>query len=239
MPVENRYCQYCGSLFTEAGGLSWPRTCLGCGKTTWKNPLPAAMVLVTVQRKHPQPEGLLCVRRGIEPGKGKLALPGGFIEVGETWREAAAREVYEETQVKLEPETIRLHCVEDGVNRDRILLFGMSPIIYPSQLEAFTPSEEVTELVIVTEPQELAFPQHTEVAKGFLHMHLMSTCLNCGKWLPGKWRRVCDACVSLARKEGQCERCCGTGWDLAYDHERDSQDCYECDGTGEAQSTTD
>jgi len=237
--MEHRYCQYCGSLFQAVQGGSWPRKCLACGKITWKNPLPVAMVLITIQQKYPLPEALLCVRRGIEPGKGKLALPGGYIEVGETWREAAAREVYEETQVKLEPETIRLHCVEDGVNRDRILLFGMSPIIYPEQLEAFTPSEEVTELVIITEPQELAFPQHTEVAKGFLEKYLMSHCINCHKLQPGKRKRVCDRCLAEAREEGVCEKCCGSGLDLSYDHERDSRDCYECNGTGETQSTTD
>ncbi len=40
---------------------------------------------------------MLLVRRGKEPGKGKMALPGGFVEYGETTQECIRREVIEET----------------------------------------------------------------------------------------------------------------------------------------------
>ena len=42
---------------------------------------------------------LLLVRRGREPEKGKLALPGGIVEYGETTEEAVVREVREETGI--------------------------------------------------------------------------------------------------------------------------------------------
>ena len=41
--------------------------------------------------------GVLMVRRRNPPYKGYLALPGGFVEIGETVEEAARRELAEET----------------------------------------------------------------------------------------------------------------------------------------------
>jgi 8-oxo-dGTP diphosphatase len=43
---------------------------------------------------------LLLIRRGNPPFKGKYALPGGFVDVGETVEEACRRELEEETGVK-------------------------------------------------------------------------------------------------------------------------------------------
>ena len=41
--------------------------------------------------------GVLMVRRKNPPYKGYLALPGGFVEIGETVEQAARRELAEET----------------------------------------------------------------------------------------------------------------------------------------------
>jgi 8-oxo-dGTP diphosphatase len=45
-------------------------------------------------------EYLVLIRRGNPPFKGKLALPGGFVEHNETTEEAVVREIYEELGIK-------------------------------------------------------------------------------------------------------------------------------------------
>ncbi len=59
---------------------------------------------------------VLLVKRGTEPAKGQWSIPGGLIDVGETLREAVAREVLEETGLIVEP----LELVEllDRIHRD-------------------------------------------------------------------------------------------------------------------------
>lgn len=57
--------------------------------------------------------GLLMVRRALAgEGRGKLALPGGYQMLGQTWQEAGAAEVREETGVVVDPEALRVVAVE-------------------------------------------------------------------------------------------------------------------------------
>jgi len=59
---------------------------------------------------------VVLVKRGHAPLAGEWSIPGGVLEVGETLREAAVREVLEETTLEIEP--ISLLGVYDRILRD-------------------------------------------------------------------------------------------------------------------------
>ena len=45
---------------------------------------------------------ILLMKRAFEPGKGRWSIPGGLVEVGETLSDACAREMEEETGIKIQ-----------------------------------------------------------------------------------------------------------------------------------------
>ncbi|MCU0424847.1 MAG: NUDIX hydrolase [Candidatus Kapabacteria bacterium] len=64
----------------------------------------------------------LCIKRNIEPFKGKWALPGGFMRMNETLDEAAARELKEETGVeKVYIEQLYTFSAPDRDPRERVV----------------------------------------------------------------------------------------------------------------------
>lgn len=81
------------------------RVCARCGEIAYHNP----QVLVTTIVA--SGDRVLLCRRASPPAAGRWVLPGGFMESGETLEEAAARETYEETGVRLDPRELRLYGV--------------------------------------------------------------------------------------------------------------------------------
>ena len=102
--------------------------------------------------------GLLMIRRALPgEGQGKLALPGGYQMLGQTWQEAGAQEVLEETGVLIVPDALRVLGVKTTPDRQQNLLFCQSP---PVQHEgSFTHDAEVSEVLVIHGPVETALSQ--------------------------------------------------------------------------------
>ena len=154
---KNSHCSYCGQAFDES--QAWPRRCEACGHKTYVNPTPVSVTLLPVGK------GLLAVRRTINPGKGGVGLPGGFITLGETWQEAGARELQEETTLTISSADIDLFQTlssPDGT----LLVFGLARHGIET-LPEFTENDETSELIVLDGPQELVFPLHTQVVREY------------------------------------------------------------------------
>jgi ADP-ribose pyrophosphatase YjhB (NUDIX family) len=158
---KNSFCSYCGTVFNEKE--PFPRICSQCKEITYLNPVPVSVVLLPVGN------GLLMTRRGIEPGIGKLALPGGFMEINETWQEAGARELYEETQIIIRPEELKIFEVISIPGL--LLIFSMAGKKEENELPPFIENAETLERLVLYKPEELAFPSHTKVTNEFFKIH--------------------------------------------------------------------
>lgn len=94
------YCSRCGAelRFGEVPDEERHRLlCDSCGFITYINPRMVVTTLpVTGEGK------VILLRRGIEPGHGQWAQPGGFLEIDETAMQGAARETLEETGLLVE-----------------------------------------------------------------------------------------------------------------------------------------
>ncbi|MDX7952900.1 NUDIX domain-containing protein [Lichenihabitans sp. Uapishka_5] len=110
--------------------------------------------------------GLLMVRRALPGlGQGELALPGGYQMLGQTWQEAGAAEVHEETGVSIDPASLRIVSVVTTPDRQQNLIFCEYPPI--AEAGPFSHDTEVSEVVLVHEPVATAFPLHTDQVRAF------------------------------------------------------------------------
>lgn len=98
-PGEFKFCPMCSTELTvrQLGGRD-RRVCPACGYVHWRNPGVGAAVLVR------DDEGrVLLIRRA--PGStkpGLWAIPAGYVDYGEDVRQAARREMREETGLVVE-----------------------------------------------------------------------------------------------------------------------------------------
>jgi len=154
MHGKNSHCSFCGSRFPPR--TAWPRNCHGCGNRSYLNPLPVVVVLL------PLGDGLVVIRRNTEPQKGTLTLPGGYIDLGETWQEGGMRELREETGIDIAGTKLLLYDVMNGLD-GTLVVFGLAAPLPLSALQPFA-SEETQEVVLIDHPVELGFTMHTLLA---------------------------------------------------------------------------
>jgi 8-oxo-dGTP diphosphatase len=83
---------------------------------TYDYPMPS--VTVDVVLFSPNKSHILCVKRKYLPFMGEWACPGGFLDLSETLKQSAVRELREETNIVLDESELQFVGVFDAVNRD-------------------------------------------------------------------------------------------------------------------------
>ena len=158
-----KHCRQCGSAVDHRipdDGDTKPRAvCPSCHTIHYVNPLNVVGTIPMWGDKV-----LLC-KRNIEPRKGKWTLPAGFMEIGETTSEGAARETTEEAGAQFE-----MHGLFSLINVARV---GQVHLFYRANLLSpeFDPGTETQEALLFDEADipwdEIAFRTVKETLEHF------------------------------------------------------------------------
>ena len=121
------YCSNCGHTpldYRQPEGDNQQRyICSSCDMIHYQNPKIVCGCLAFYEGKV-----LLC-KRSIEPRKGKWNLPAGFMENNETIKQAAAREVWEEANARIEIE--HLHTIYNIMHVNQVYFLFLAKLTEP------------------------------------------------------------------------------------------------------------
>ncbi len=104
--ADMRFCHECGGPLLPhcvGGEVRRHAWCERCAAPRHEHPMIVVTAFVASGKR------LLWVQRDLEPQRGKWAIPGGFLEAGETLAAGAARELHEEAGVKLDARQLALY----------------------------------------------------------------------------------------------------------------------------------
>jgi ADP-ribose pyrophosphatase YjhB (NUDIX family) len=143
------FCVDCGNQLEDRFVFGQTRgVCPSCGHVHFIDPKVAVGVLVDLDG------GIVLGKRAHEPNLGRWSFPSGFVEVGEVLEDAAAREVEEETGLKV---TIDRLLGVYSTPGERTVFVAYAGSVVGGKLEAGEECFEVASFPLERLP-ELAFP---------------------------------------------------------------------------------
>ena len=153
MPPPINFCSYCGANVEQKipqGETLLRAVCPACQTIHYQNPKIVAGCIPEWEEK------ILLCRRAIEPRRGLWTFPAGFMELGESTEEAAARETFEEASA-----TVDIHSLYAVFSLPHV---SQVYVVYRAMLQTleFGPGEESLEVQLMSVNDipwdHLAFP---------------------------------------------------------------------------------
>jgi NAD+ diphosphatase len=153
-----RYCPRCAASVALPSGEGKFFECADCGFRLYFNIAAAVAVFLRNDAGH-----VLFLQRARDPAKGKLALPGGFVDKGESAEEAARREMQEE--IGLTPRDLTFLCSAPNVYPYRGVTYPTTDVYFVAAADAVNLTRQESEVTdtfwrdpFTVGYEELAFP---------------------------------------------------------------------------------
>lgn len=159
-----KFCSDCGAPVTMRipDGDTLPRhVCTQCRRVHYDNPRILVSCLATLGNQ------ALWMKRAQPPAAGLWSVPGGFMEQGETLQQAAARELFEETGIALDPATLKLYGIGSLVDINQVYVSFRGEL----NSTAFSRSNESLDIALFDAGNlpwdQLAFPDIIPAVRNF------------------------------------------------------------------------
>lgn len=162
-----RFCPRCGSegLSPKEDNLL---SCTSCGLEYFINPA-LAVTAIIVDRGGM----ILLVRRAREPMKGRLDLPGGFVDLDESAEDALKREIKEELDIEIDGYEYFMSCT-NNYHFGGITYFIIE-LVFICRIDEYTGiniSDEIMDYIIVRpdeiDPDDFGFPSTRAIHKKYV-----------------------------------------------------------------------
>lgn len=162
------YCPNCKSThFTFENNFRFQ--CNACDFVYYHNIAAAVAVVFTFE------DAILFTVRNVDPDKGKLDLPGGFIDPKETAEEAACREIKEELGITVAPNDLKYITTSPNDYLYKNVPYRTMDIFYEcplvSKMVSVTAKDEIQDLIWINRKQidleKIAFTSIRKVIESY------------------------------------------------------------------------
>lgn len=164
-----KYCPSCGKeSLNWDGEKKW--ICPECNFTLYNNVAGAVAVVIRFE------DEIYLTRRNRDPKKGKLDLPGGFVDPGESAEETCKRELFEELQLEVDISNLKYLTSLPNIYQYKEIDYNTIDLFYEYKVsEKFKVQLDISEIsdavwVHLNElnPEEIAFDSQKKFFESYL-----------------------------------------------------------------------